>query len=87
MVHVSMIGFDDGSEVSRALDGQTVPTINSDLTAHADVTKAQTIAENQGTCFIGPKKAGEFNIPLSAAIDWCALPNPNGRPNSDVLVP
>ncbi|MFL5243584.1 MAG: type IIL restriction-modification enzyme MmeI [Gemmataceae bacterium] len=52
-----------------------------------DVTKAHAIQENLGICLIGPKKAGEFNIPLPVALEWCRLPNPNLKPNSDVLAP
>src|SRR5439155_3419716 len=37
-VHVSMIAFDGGSEKHRALDGREVQEINSNLTAHAEVT-------------------------------------------------
>ena len=32
-VHVSMIGFDNGTEKTRVLDDEAVPNINSDLTA------------------------------------------------------
>ncbi|MEI6171630.1 MAG: DNA methyltransferase, partial [bacterium] len=39
-VHVSMIGFDDSSEVERELDGVSVTEIHSALTAKADLTKA-----------------------------------------------
>ncbi len=82
-----MIGFDDGADTSKTLDGENVKTINANLTSHSDVTQARTLEKNLGICFIGPKKAGEFNIPLQRALEWCGLPNPNGRPNSDVLVP
>ena len=33
-VHVSMIGFDDGAESSKLLDGKTVERINPNLTGH-----------------------------------------------------
>ena len=35
-VHVSFVGFDDGSEPSRHLNGQTVAAINANLTAGVD---------------------------------------------------
>jgi type II restriction/modification system DNA methylase subunit YeeA len=87
-VHVSMIGFDNGTEPSSTLDDQPVTTINSDLTTMADLTKAQKLDENQGLAFIGDTKKGKFDIPDSIAQEMLAAPlNPNGRPNSDVLCP
>ena len=41
-VHVSMIGFDNGSEKARYLDGSPVDTINSDLTTSSDLTTQAT---------------------------------------------
>jgi type II restriction/modification system DNA methylase subunit YeeA len=87
LVHVSMIGFDDGAEASRTLDGQSVSAINANLTSNADVTTAQQLKENNGISFIGSKKAGEFNIPFDTACHWLRLPNPHCKPNSDVLFP
>jgi len=52
-VHVSMVGFDGGEEVLRVLDGRAVPSINANLTAHADVTTARRITANVGVCFMG----------------------------------
>jgi type II restriction/modification system DNA methylase subunit YeeA len=84
-VHVSMIGFDDGSATDRLLDGRSLQTINANLTAGVDVTKAATLSVNLNRCFIGSKKAGEFEIDEETALQWLTLPNPHGRPNSDVL--
>jgi type II restriction/modification system DNA methylase subunit YeeA len=86
-VHVSMVGFDDGTETTRVLDGHSVPTINSNLTAHADVTKAFTFAGNLNIAFSGTKKAGDFDVDDKIAHAWLPAPNPNGRPNSDLLRP
>ena len=36
-VHVSMVGFDGGSEAFRVLNGQSVQHINADLTTHSDL--------------------------------------------------
>ncbi|MEW6354764.1 MAG: DNA methyltransferase [Planctomycetota bacterium] len=86
-VHISMVGFDDGSEKSKILDGQSVQTINPNLSSTADITKAVVLKENQNICYIGTKKAGPFDVDSDVALDWLQLPNPNGRPTSDVLVP
>jgi type II restriction/modification system DNA methylase subunit YeeA len=87
-VHVSMVGFDDGSQDSRELDGKEVSSINANLKATADVTLARRLPENGGLSFMGVTPAGPFDIPESLAREWMALPlNPNGRPNSDVLHP
>jgi hypothetical protein len=50
-VRVSMIGFDDGTQKDRALDGSLVPNINPDLTAGIDVASARTLTENVNLCF------------------------------------
>lgn len=87
-VHVSMVGFDSGTESFRTLDSQPVTIINADLTAMADLTKAQRLRENQELAFIGDTKNGKFDIPESIAQEMLsAPPNPNGKPNSDVLRP
>lgn len=86
-VHVSMVGFDAGSETHRSLDGVGVASINANLTAAADITKARRLTTNAGS-FIGTQKNGAFDVPFEVAAEWLALPfNPNGRPNSDVVVP
>ena len=86
-VHVSMVAFDDGTETERILDGATVQTINSNLTAIADTTTAQPLRCMANLSFIGTKKAGDFNITEDHAIELLAAPNPHGKPNSDILKP
>ena len=86
-VHVSMVGFDNGLEKQRTLDGKPVQTVHANLTCHANVTQAATLNANLGRCFIGSKKAGEFEIEEEKALSWLASPNPHGKPNSDVLRP
>jgi len=63
-VHVSMVGFDDGTETSRILDGQAVEEIYSDLSSSVDLTGVAKIAENSGVAFIGTQKGvvGQFEI-------------------------
>ena len=86
-VHVSMVGFDDGSEKQRTLDGKAISTINANLTAAADISRAQRLAENLRLGFMGTTKQGPFDIPEELALQWLVQPNPHGRPNSDVVVP
>ena len=87
-VHVSMVGFDNGGETERTLDGVRVERINTNLTATTDTTTAHEIPANAGICIIGTQKNGAFDIPFELAMDWLNRPlNPNGRPNSDVLLP
>ena len=87
-VHVSMIGFDNGSETTRELDGLEVSEIYTDLSSgETDVTKARRLKENLGISFMGDTKGGPFDIPESDAKRFLAHPNPDGRPNSDVVRP
>ena len=85
-VRVSMIGFDDGSQKERQLDGVAVATINSDLTSTTDVTQARVLPEDENLCFLGVMKAGPFDINAEIAKKMLDAPqNPNGRWNSDVV--
>ncbi len=85
-VRVSIIGFDDGSQKERTLDGQPVSSIHADLTASANVASAKALPENAGLCFLGVMKGGPFDLTEQEATVMLAAPlNPNGRPNSDVV--
>lgn len=87
-VRVSMVGFDDGCEARRVLDGVPVARINADLTSAVDVTGALKLQENRDICARGTQKRGPFDIDAETARRFLQLPpNPNGRPNSDVVVP
>lgn len=66
-VHVSMVGFDDGAEVSRMLDGACVATIHANLTATADMTIIRTLQPNLTLAFMGTTKGGAFDIDESLA--------------------
>ena len=87
MVHVSMIGFDNGAITETLLNSKSVTVIHSNLTSDTDTTQAETLASNLGICLIGTKKAGKFEIDEDKALPWLQAPNPHGRPNSDVLRP
>jgi len=87
-VHVSMVGFDDGSNPERSLDGRTVKAVNSNLTAESDTTKAKPLPGHSDICIVGTQKTGAFDVPFEFARPWLTLPlNPHRRPNSDVLRP
>ncbi len=87
-VHVSMIGFDDGTETERTLDGASVAEIHANLSAHAsDITEARQLTANLNLAFMGDTKGGAFDITEARALEMMHAPNPHGRPNSDVLIP
>jgi type II restriction/modification system DNA methylase subunit YeeA len=85
-VHVSMIGFDDGNQQERLLDGKAVAAINPDLTTTVDVTEALTLAENHGICFMGPSPKAPFDISEAQALVFLAASgNVHAKPNSDAI--
>src|SRR5881398_2458219 len=87
-VHVSMIGFDDGSDNVRMLDSKLVLRTNANLTAEADISSAARIKANAEIGFIGVSMHGPFDIDEAKAIEFCtAGGNPTGYANSDVVRP
>jgi hypothetical protein len=86
-VHVSMVGFDNGTESTRVLDGSPVEWINPDLTTGPDVTTAKRLSENVNRAFMGDTKGGKFDITQSEALELLRAPTPGGRPSSDVVTP
>lgn len=87
-VRVSLVCFDEKSGGPAKLDGESVPAVFPDLTAHVDLVNAEHLESNKGICFQGPVKVGAFDVDGETARMWLAEPlNPNGRPNSDVLRP
>ncbi len=88
MVHISMIGFDDGTEHSRTLDDQQVSTIYANLSSAVDTTQAVRLKDNQALGYIGSCKGGSFDITETEALDILhSSGNPHTRPNSDVVRP
>jgi type II restriction/modification system DNA methylase subunit YeeA len=86
-VHVSFVGFDNGSETHRMLNGQPVSAINANLTTGTNLTQARRLKENLGVAFMGDTKGGPFDIPEAVAKELLAKPNPDGRSNRDVVRP
>ena len=86
-VHISIVGFDDGSELNREMDGAAIGSINANLTMGADLTAAVRLGDNLGIAFMGDTKGGPFDIPGTLAKEMLARPNPHGRSNSEVIRP
>jgi len=93
-VRVSLVCFGAlpdaaASAPAAVLDGKPVNDIHADLSAGSglDLTQAKPLAQSQGASFQGSQKIGAFDIDGALARQWCRLPNPNGRPNSDVVKP
>jgi hypothetical protein len=86
-VHVSMVAFNGGADSGHVLDGETVAEINTNLRATVDTTAARLLQENMAISYMGDTKGGAFDIAEQIAIKMLLAPNPNGRPNSDVLAP
>jgi type II restriction/modification system DNA methylase subunit YeeA len=87
VVHVSFVGFDDGSETRRLLDGAPVRKIHPDLTSEADLTSAARLRENAGLWAYGSQQKGSFDIPTDVALRLRQSLNPFERNNSDVVRP
>ena len=88
MVHISIVGFDDGSEKERLFDGViSDASINANLTVGVDLTSVRQLPENAGIAFQGFNRVGNFDVDPDTAIDMLNAPNPHGKPNSDVLKP
>jgi len=87
-VHVSLIGFDNGTQKSKILNGETVDNINSDLTSTTDLTITKSLPENSGLAFIGSQKGGSFDISSGVAKSMLeSKENTPNHPNSDVVRP
>jgi type II restriction/modification system DNA methylase subunit YeeA len=86
-VHVSIVGFDNGTQTNRVLNGVDVSGINPDLTTGLDLTKAVRLAENLDIAFMGDTKGGTFDISYDVAQEMLSQPNPDGRLNADVVRP
>jgi type II restriction/modification system DNA methylase subunit YeeA len=90
-VRVSLLGFGPMFSVDRnsRLDGVEVASIHADLTAAVgvDLTKAKLLPENANTAYLGIQKTGPFDLPGEIGRSWLGKPNPNGRPNSEIVKP
>jgi len=78
-VRVSMIGFDDGSETAKTLDGATVKDINPDLTAKDYISAALRLEENKNISFMGLSPTGNFSIDNKLALEMMASDKRNAN--------
>jgi hypothetical protein len=69
-VRISMVGFDDGSETVKTLDGAPVESINADLRNSIDATQARRLAENANLSFMGVTPGGPFDVEEAQARAW-----------------
>jgi hypothetical protein len=84
-VHVSLVGFDDGSEIHRTLDDKRVTNINADLTTGVDTTTALPLSENLGMWAYGSQQKGKFDVTPDVAQTLLNAPNPFGKASKDVV--
>ena len=65
-----MIGFDNGCEQTRMLDGALVQAINPNLTSSLDLTTARRLQENAKLAFMGDTKGGAADWSLGWPAGW-----------------
>jgi type II restriction/modification system DNA methylase subunit YeeA len=88
-VRVSLIGFGPffGVDRSNRLNGTEVEKIHADLTAEAgiDLSRVTPLTENALAWAYGSQEKGNFAVSTEAVLAILPIPNPNGKPNSDVI--
>ncbi len=79
----------EGWDGGVMLNDQGVACIHADLTAGEglNLTQALPLKENAGVCFMGASKKAPFDMAGELARQWLTQPNPNGKPNSEVVRP
>ncbi|PYI82967.1 MAG: hypothetical protein DME26_16005, partial [Verrucomicrobia bacterium] len=86
-VHVSMVGFDNGLETHRILDGKSASEIGPQLAEAKTTLEVKVLRSNAGMSFMGVTPSGPFVVGTQTATEWLTAPNAHGKPNSDVLRP
>jgi hypothetical protein len=86
-VHISMVGFDDGSDKGCRLDGTAVNSIDPNLSAAASIANVRVLDANRGLSFQGPVRVGDFDTSHEETFSLLHAVNPHGKPNSDVIRP
>lgn len=84
-VHVSIVGFDDGTRTHHYLDGEAVHVINSNLTGSVDLPLAKPLLENHSLSFIGVQKSGPFDIEEVLAKKLIETTNLTNKRNDEVV--
>lgn len=86
-VRVSIVGFDRGTDGDAVLDAVDVSSINPDLTAGVDLTRARPLSSNRNLSFEGIQKGGPFDIAdHELARQMIGSPNPHGSSNCEVVL-
>ena len=85
-VHVSLVGFDNGDEIEKSIDYNEVELIEANLSLE-DISSVKPMIMNHGIGLIGIAQKAPFDVDFSSVIQMLTDPNPNNRPNSDVLRP
>jgi type II restriction/modification system DNA methylase subunit YeeA len=86
-VRVSIVGFDDGSQDQKLIEGKPTTEIHADLSSAANIADAKSLPENQGIGFKGFEKNGAFELTRHEAMEMLALGNPHALPNTLVVKP
>lgn len=87
-VHISMLGFDDGTELTKTIDGISAEQIYANLCSGVDLSEARRLARNQNLGFIGSCKGGSFDVDDEEGVALLKeAGNAHGKPNSDVIKP
>ncbi|MBZ0279897.1 MAG: class I SAM-dependent DNA methyltransferase [Anaerolineae bacterium] len=69
-LRVALVGFDDGTETERVLNGESVVEIVTDLAASVDLTSAEALQENLNISFRGHERGGPFLVNAAKAKDF-----------------
>ncbi len=86
-VQVSIVCFDDGSEIDKSLNDHPATDIDARLMDNVHLDRAVRLKENEGFCVRGFDKGGKFDLPSGEAKAMLLANNPNGCPNGDVITP
>jgi hypothetical protein len=73
-VRISIVGFDNGSQQDKVLDGSSVLSINADLTGGTDITIAKSLTENSNLIVGGIQTGGPFELDKTTAKKFAANP-------------
>ena len=71
-VHVSMVGFDNGTERERILDAKPVAQIHGNLRSAADTTSAARLSSNLSLSIQGDNKVGPFDLDAKCDVAMAA---------------
>nr|HMN42720.1 N-6 DNA methylase [Phycisphaerales bacterium] len=85
-VHVSMVGFDNGSQSDRSLNGKPARVINPDLSTGTNTSSSHRLPENAGIAFMGDTKGGAFDLTWQEAARLLRGTNPNRLSNRQVIL-